>query len=205
MTKTCGGQTQYNNTYFVNSGYPQTFAGGSRCNMQVTRMGTDVCQLRIDFLDFSLAQPTGDGVCSIDYFTVAGGSSPVPRICGENSGHHVYVDFSGNNPITITVATSGSFTFNRRWHFHLQQIGCDSTSKGLRWWLRNWFKWNYSPPFQRPSVAFSIGWTVRVGLAALITHRAPVACPTPSAFKARDKSPTSTTALAWDPLLVSAA
>lgn len=56
--------------------------------MQVTRMSTDVCQLRIDFLDFSLAQPTGDGVCSNDYFTVSGGSSPVPRICGENSGEY---------------------------------------------------------------------------------------------------------------------
>lgn len=77
VTKTCGGQTQYNNTYFVHPGYPQTYAGGSRCNMQVTRMGTDVCQLRIDFLDFSLAQPTGDGICSTDYFTVTGGSSPV--------------------------------------------------------------------------------------------------------------------------------
>lgn len=99
--------------------------------MQVVRTGTDVCQLRIDFLDFSLAQPTGDGACTNDYFTVTGGSSPVPRICGENSGHHVYVDFSGNNPLTITVATSGSFTYNRRWHFHLQQIGCDSPSKGL--------------------------------------------------------------------------
>lgn len=130
VTQTCGSQTSYNNTYFVNSMYPQTFAGGSRCNMQITRSGSDVCQLRVDFLDFSLAQPTGDGACTNDYFTITGGSSPVPRICGENSGHHVYVDFSGNNPITITVATSGSFTFNRRWHFHLQMIGCDSPSKG---------------------------------------------------------------------------
>jgi hypothetical protein len=131
VTKTCGGQTTYNNTYFVNAGYPQVFGGGSRCNIQVTRMGTDVCQLRIDFLDFSLAQPNGDGVCIWDYFTVSGGSSPVPRICGDNDGQHVYVDFSGDNPITVTVATSGSFTFNRRWHLHLQQIGCDSTSRGF--------------------------------------------------------------------------
>lgn len=56
----------------------------------------------------------------------------VLRLSNDTStGHHVYVEFSGNNPITITVATSSSFTFNRRWHFHLQQIGCDSTSKGL--------------------------------------------------------------------------
>lgn len=130
VTKTCGGNTQFNNTYFVNSGYPAVFAGGSRCNMVVTRTGTDICQLRVGFIDFSLAQPTGDGLCTNDYFTITGGASPVPRICGENTGHHVYVEFSGDNPITITVASSSAFTFNRRWNFHLQMIGCDSTSKG---------------------------------------------------------------------------
>lgn len=74
-------------------------------------------------------QPTGDGSCSTDYFTVSGGSSPVPRICGENTGSHVYVDFSGDNPMTVTVASSSSFTFNRRWHLHLQMVGCDSTAR----------------------------------------------------------------------------
>lgn len=68
-------------------------------------------------------------MCSFDYFTVTGGSSAVPRICGENSGQHVYVDFAGDSPITVSVATSSSFSFNRRWHLHLQQVGCDSESR----------------------------------------------------------------------------
>ncbi|XP_070501537.1 uncharacterized protein [Chironomus tepperi] len=138
LVKTCGGFTQTNNTYFVNVNYPATFAGGSRCNLRVTRMGTDVCQLKISFLDMSLAPPTGDGVCSSDYFTVTGGSSFVPKICGENSGQHVYVDFAGDNPVTITVATSSAFTFNRRWHLHVQQIGCDSTSRAPFGCLQYW-------------------------------------------------------------------
>jgi hypothetical protein len=138
LTKTCGGATQANNTYFVNANYPSIYGGGSRCNLRVTRLGTDVCQLKINFIDFQLAPPTGDGTCNNDYFTVTGGSSPVPRICGENTGQHVYVDFSGDNPVTVTVATSSAFTFNRRWHLHMQQIGCDSTSRAPYGCLQYW-------------------------------------------------------------------
>lgn len=96
----------------------------------MTRESTDICQLRIDFLEFSLAQPTGDGVCSTDYLAVTGGGSAVPRICGENGGSHVYVDFNGNAPITVTMASSGTTTFNRRWHMLMTQIDCDSASRG---------------------------------------------------------------------------
>ena len=46
------------------SEYQTTFPGDSRCSTQFVRSGADVCQLRIDFLDFSLAQPSGDGACS---------------------------------------------------------------------------------------------------------------------------------------------
>lgn len=56
MTQSCGTTTNTNNTYFVNSGYPATFGGGSRCNIVVKRSGTDVCQLKISFIDFTLAQ-----------------------------------------------------------------------------------------------------------------------------------------------------
>lgn len=56
VTQSCGTTTNTNNTYFVNSGYPATYSGGSRCNIVVTRSGTDVCQLKVSFIDFSLAQ-----------------------------------------------------------------------------------------------------------------------------------------------------
>lgn len=65
-------------------------------------------------------------MCNQDYFTVSGGNSQVPRICGENTGQHVYVDFNGDNPITVMMLTTPSFTFNRRWHLKMSQINCDS-------------------------------------------------------------------------------
>ncbi|CAO1389576.1 unnamed protein product [Diamesa hyperborea] len=152
LSKACGGTTQYRNTYFYNPGYPSVFAGGSRCNYQVTRESTDICQLRIDFLEFSLAQPSGDGVCNTDYLAVTGGGSAVPRICGENAGSHVYVDFNGNAPITVTMASSGTTTFNRRWHMLMTQIECDSASRAPSGCLQYYLEpsgsvkgFNYSP------------------------------------------------------------
>ncbi|XP_064541255.1 uncharacterized protein LOC135430497 [Drosophila montana] len=126
--RTCGASTSYNNTYFYNSNYPAPFSGGGRCSIVVTPPDSTVCQLRIDFLALSLAPPTGDGLCSTDALTISGGASQVPTICGENSGQHVYVDFNGVGSITISVATSASYTFNRQWQFQLRMIGCTSAT-----------------------------------------------------------------------------
>lgn len=128
--RSCGDTTSYNNTYWYNSGYPNSFNGGQRCTIVVSPMTTDVCQLRIDFLDFSLAQPNGDGTCATDYMTVTGGSSRVPRICGENTGQHVYVHLNGQSSVTISVETTGSVSFNRRWHFQIAQMECSSPYTG---------------------------------------------------------------------------
>ncbi|GAB0097031.1 uncharacterized protein DMENIID0001_126230 [Sergentomyia squamirostris] len=121
----CGRTTSFNNTYFYNPDFPASYRGGNRCSMQVSRCDESICQLRIEFLDFSLAQPNGDGVCQTDYMQVTGGSSRVPLICGENTGQHVYVDFNGNAAITIAMLTTGS-PFARHWNFRLSQIACDS-------------------------------------------------------------------------------
>ncbi|CAD7082002.1 unnamed protein product [Hermetia illucens] len=123
---TCGGSTNFNNTYFYNSGYPGTFNGGSKCALTVMPCSDEICQLRIDFLAFSLAPPNGDGECLTDFISITGGSSRVPRICGENAGQHVYVDFNGVNPIEIAVLTTGSYTFNRQWQLQVSQIACNS-------------------------------------------------------------------------------
>ncbi|KAH8364232.1 hypothetical protein KR084_004434 [Drosophila pseudotakahashii] len=126
--RTCGASTTYNNTYFYNSNYPAPYAGGGRCSIVVTPPDSSICQLRVDFLSLSLAPPSGDGACSTDALTITGGTSQVPSICGENSGQHVYVDFNGVNPITISVATSGSYTFNRNWQFQIRMLGCSSAT-----------------------------------------------------------------------------
>ncbi|XP_034483153.1 uncharacterized protein LOC117788479 [Drosophila innubila] len=126
--RTCGASTSNNNTYFYNNNYPAPYAGGGRCSIVITPPDSSICQLRIDFLAMSLAPPTGDGLCSTDALTITGGASAVPTICGENAGQHVYVDFNGVSPITISVATSAGYTFNRQWQFQIRMIGCVSAT-----------------------------------------------------------------------------
>lgn len=89
----------------------------------------NICQLRIDFLSLSLAPPNGDGFCVTDTLTITGGSSRVPTICGENSGQHVYIDFNGVSPITISIASTASYVFNRQWQFQIAQIACASPTQ----------------------------------------------------------------------------
>ncbi|KAL1378252.1 hypothetical protein pipiens_015711 [Culex pipiens pipiens] len=126
FSKTCGGSTNLNSTYFTNRGYPGGFNDGGSCSFTISPCSSAVCQLRIDFRTLTLAQPNGDGECLTDVMTVTGGSSEVPPICGENSGQHVYVNFDELNPITIKIATSGGTSFSRLWNLQLQQINCDS-------------------------------------------------------------------------------
>lgn len=91
---------------------------------------TEICQVRIDFLSLTLAQPNADGVCIYDALTITGGGSQVPIICGENSGQHVYVDFNGNDTINIVIATSSSVSLGRSWILKVTQIGCACPTRG---------------------------------------------------------------------------
>ena len=95
-----------------------------------------------------LAQPEAtDNTCKDDLFIVTGGS-PVPSICGTNTGAHskyfmsqkvlnlnnivsVYIDMglSSNSPIVLTVVTSGQ-SFERSFSVQITQLECDSLSKG---------------------------------------------------------------------------
>ncbi|XP_062543488.1 uncharacterized protein LOC134210998 [Armigeres subalbatus] len=123
---TCGGSGSNNVTYFQNSGYPTPYNGGTSCTYTVVPPDSTVCQLRVDFSAFTLAQPNADGVCTVDNIVIAGGSSPVPAICGDNNGQHVYVAFSGTSSITVTVSTTSSTSFNRVWNLQLSLISCTS-------------------------------------------------------------------------------
>lgn len=128
----CGNSFHLNNTMLINPNYPQSFPGGSRCSYQVFRNNRKICQIRVDFLVFSLAQPTGDGVCMDDYFTIENGNTTVPKICGESKGNHVYVSFNKNFPVTIVIATTGARVFSRRWQLRVAQIRCASPYRGLK-------------------------------------------------------------------------
>lgn len=77
-----------------------------------------------------MAQPDGNGNCIFDALYVTGGASNVPIICGENSGQHIYVNFNGDNDITLRIDTSSAVALARSWNLKIAQIGCACPTKG---------------------------------------------------------------------------
>merc|ERR1719312_1036102 len=78
----------------------------------------------------TLAGPQAvDNNCMDDQFIVTGGS-PVPAVCGVNTGSHMYVDLglSTNSPAVLTIVTSG-VSFDRSFSIKVTQIECSSLSK----------------------------------------------------------------------------
>lgn len=119
-------QVYDDNVMLINPNYPQPWNGGTFCSYTIYRRKKHVCQLRIDFHMFSLAQPDGDGYCNRDSFNIYDGNTSVPTICGENRGLHVYVTFMDDFPITIRIATGQFVNYNRRWEILISQIKCHS-------------------------------------------------------------------------------
>ncbi|XP_050737868.1 uncharacterized protein LOC127009124 [Eriocheir sinensis] len=125
LQRTCGGSTRYNNTYFVNPGFSDADTGTGSCTLNVNRINNDICQLRLDFLDFELEQPDAAGNCITDYLSVS--PSPAPQICGTNSGQHMYINVqSMSGPVQLMVDRSAASTAQRRWNIKVAQIPCSS-------------------------------------------------------------------------------
>ncbi|EFX82587.1 hypothetical protein DAPPUDRAFT_101194 [Daphnia pulex] len=88
---TCSGTVQYNNTYWQS---PTTIYPDSSCVVTVkldpaiAEQRGPICQLRLDFEKFNIAQPNSESVCSNHVFLVGGTDSVVSPICGENKGQH---------------------------------------------------------------------------------------------------------------------
>ncbi|CAG2100019.1 unnamed protein product [Medioppia subpectinata] len=75
------------------------------CTMTLQIRDPDVCQVRLDFIDFDLDQPTlGD--CLGDKFRISSsgsGTGQIPVLCGRNTNQHVYVHVPNGGSTTRTV------------------------------------------------------------------------------------------------------
>ncbi|XP_075229857.1 uncharacterized protein LOC142329296 [Lycorma delicatula] len=126
--RTCGGTSNANITYFVNPNYPSTYSTGISCTITVNKINSGICQMRIDFIEMSITEPNGNGVCNNDFLNL--GNEYLPKICGENTGQHVYVDFvSGSNSHLLTIDSLNSAVCNRRWNLQISQIACNSSNR----------------------------------------------------------------------------
>ncbi|KAL3183554.1 hypothetical protein MRX96_033662 [Rhipicephalus microplus] len=130
----CGGSIRSNNTAFRNPEFPGEFRQSGLCSAEVL-FGREVCQLRLDFVHFSLAGPRVNGpragLCDDDVFTVATnlGSIPYPTLCGENAGQHMYIDVSEATRAVLSVNIGGEAPQGRKWHIRVSFIHCLSPQK----------------------------------------------------------------------------
>ncbi|CAG0897487.1 unnamed protein product [Darwinula stevensoni] len=128
--RTCGSSTRENNTYFQNPGYPSPFRGMGTCHLLVYKVRNDICQVRLDFLEFQTAGPSlradTAGQCLTDRFTVAGmhNMAQVPQVCGSNQGQHMYLDVDMEEaPIMVNMIIMGG-DISRKWNIRIAQIPC---------------------------------------------------------------------------------
>lgn len=139
----------HNRTYIRNSEYSAVTTSTTKVDISYTisKMSSDICQLRLDFVDFVIAGPSNSletiGVaatpalthCTNDYMTITnGGGAEIPTICGANTGEHLYIDMGSGSADTtvIRLITAASITTltpaiaKRLWDIKTSQIECYS-------------------------------------------------------------------------------
>ncbi|KAJ6220597.1 hypothetical protein RDWZM_006409 [Blomia tropicalis] len=105
MSRTCHNSTSNKVVYFKNPSYPLTDSGQNFCDLSINIYDPDICQLRIDFLEFQIDGPI-NGDCVGDKFTVtASGMTPtsVPVLCGNNRNQHNYAICIERQPDTCRI------------------------------------------------------------------------------------------------------
>uniref|UniRef100_A0A182QD87 CUB domain-containing protein n=1 Tax=Anopheles farauti TaxID=69004 RepID=A0A182QD87_9DIPT len=131
-TLACGGTSLVKSTTLI---APNNIAStGLTCVYTIRALNLRVCQLRLDFNSFSLAQPTLDPYprCINDVFSVQNLNFD---LCGENTGQHVYVPFnptSTDRTITITFNIASRSRIPTigvpYWNIRVQQLECPTVA-----------------------------------------------------------------------------
>ncbi|KAL0280568.1 UNVERIFIED_CONTAM: hypothetical protein PYX00_001827 [Menopon gallinae] len=134
IEKTCTNVTAVKLSYFVS---PRTFQ--ENCPLTVKPMNKDVCQLRLDFLEFSIAQPTQpveesasnkSFQCLHDYFIVGSrGNLGFKHLCGENAKQHIYIPVTDRKDVVLHFGLARERNSNvqlvtPRWKIKIRQLEC---------------------------------------------------------------------------------
>lgn len=145
ITKLADGQaTSLNQSYIVQESTSSITAGAKKYT--ICPCSADVCRIRFDFTDFTLAAPVTDpgttaagsllihgqsiGDCTEDTFSITSSASAgSPVICGTNTGQHMIVDSDGNGCSVVNVGI-GSGTSTRSYDIMVTQYRCGDESGG---------------------------------------------------------------------------
>ncbi|KAF2350941.1 CUB domain [Trinorchestia longiramus] len=113
-------------THFTNPRYPSPTTGTGECKLIVNPMHDNVCQFRLDFDEFNIVGPDESSDCVTDFLGVTGGT-PVPKLCGDLTGQHVYVNVKpASGPIELSMDTATTLVYTRLWNIRVTQIPCGS-------------------------------------------------------------------------------
>ncbi|GLG98492.1 Uncharacterized protein GBIM_05134 [Gryllus bimaculatus] len=133
VEKSCRNVTTHAMSYFVNPSYPNQDSGTSFCDFRIDVTNKNICQLRLDLEQFSLAAPHRHmGICRNDRF-IAMTSLPngigISELCGENHGQHFYVPvdatYAGSTSVSLMIMTSGGKPYH--WRIRITQVDCKET------------------------------------------------------------------------------
>jgi len=127
--KKCGESTSLFTSHFINPPFSTVDPGSGECKLTVVPNNPSICQYRLDFEEFDILGPDASSKCVDDFFGVSGGSS-VPKLCGDLTDQHVYVNVKpAGGPIVLTVDTSKMKTMARKWNIKITQISCSSPER----------------------------------------------------------------------------
>eukprot|EP00092_Neocalanus_flemingeri_P042237 GFUD01046097.1.p1 GENE.GFUD01046097.1~~GFUD01046097.1.p1 ORF type:complete len:589 (-),score=88.73 GFUD01046097.1:111-1835(-) len=144
----CQGITDKMITYFQSPGYPRTDRSNEACSLTLN-VRDEVCQVRLDFIDFEMAAPQAGSCSGVDNFEIINTAQPggvfgpgQSKMCGLNKGQHVYMPVKPGNILIMRATTSGVRNIplartdgtNRglsgdtafRWNARVTQIPCEA-------------------------------------------------------------------------------
>ncbi|KAI1295488.1 hypothetical protein HDE_05512 [Halotydeus destructor] len=124
----CGDVSSERYVYFRNPGFPSSYTNQRMCRTRVVKKDKSICQYRVDLVTFDLAPPSG-GNCSQDIFVVSGQNENhiVPKICGQNNGHHYHFGVDESGIISFHMMMLGNY--HRKFNILVSQIPCRSEAK----------------------------------------------------------------------------
>ncbi|KAI4480174.1 hypothetical protein M0804_010535 [Polistes exclamans] len=124
FTASCDQEVQNNLTYVTSPGFPNLIDRPMNCSVVVQKIDRQVSQLRIDFLHFNIGQPNvRTGICDEDIMEIRNGNKSSLRLCGWNSGQHIYLDVNeADEPVTLDFKLPNGL-HSRMWEMRVIQLG----------------------------------------------------------------------------------
>jgi len=131
---TSGTTIKQNCSYLQNPGFPSVYTSTTALSYKISKLQSDVCYIRLDFEAFVLLGPTAtsDTTACVDSFiaTVSPSGYTTSKICGTNTGEHIYLSLGPSSTASATLAfTFGTTSTTRTFEIKVTQIECWSRAR----------------------------------------------------------------------------